>query len=93
MLPEMWNTGYALEQIDELADQDGERTKSASSAFAVSIRYKYSAGRSRRNGRWRLQYNYVFDERGESMRTYSKIHLFRLMDEEKHLQAGDKLGS
>lgn len=34
ILPEMWNTGYALEQADELADADGERTKQLFSSFA-----------------------------------------------------------
>src|SRR5689334_1453833 len=27
MFPEMWNTGYALERIDELADEEGRRTE------------------------------------------------------------------
>ena len=27
VLPEMWNTGYALEKLGELADVNGERTK------------------------------------------------------------------
>lgn len=27
VLPEMWNTGYALEKLPELADVNGERTK------------------------------------------------------------------
>ena len=27
VLPEMWNTGYALDQLDELADENGERTR------------------------------------------------------------------
>ncbi len=34
MFPEMWNTGYALEYIQQLADVNGERTKAALSGFA-----------------------------------------------------------
>lgn len=34
VLPEMWNTGYALDQLDELADENGERAKNFLSAFA-----------------------------------------------------------
>ncbi|BBP86982.1 hypothetical protein BsIDN1_06000 [Bacillus safensis] len=30
ILPEMWNTGYALEQAEQLADVNGERTKNSS---------------------------------------------------------------
>jgi omega-amidase len=33
VLPEMWNTGYALTEIQSLADPDGLRTKEAISAF------------------------------------------------------------
>lgn len=27
VLPEMWNTGYALEQLEEIADEDGKKAK------------------------------------------------------------------
>ncbi|MGZ4134370.1 MAG: carbon-nitrogen family hydrolase, partial [Tumebacillaceae bacterium] len=35
---------------------------------------------------------YLFNRQGEVVGDYSKIHLFRLMDEEKYLQAGDQVG-
>ena len=34
VLPEMWNSGYALEKADEVADLNGERTKEFLSSFA-----------------------------------------------------------
>lgn len=37
VLPEMWNTGYALDQLDELADENGERTRDFLSAFAKNM--------------------------------------------------------
>ncbi|RAP78146.1 carbon-nitrogen family hydrolase [Paenibacillus montanisoli] len=93
MLPEMWNTGYALEQIDQIADFEGERTKALLSEFARSHQVQIIGGSiaEKREGG---VYNtiYAFDANGDVMADYSKIHLFRLMDEEKHLQAGDKLG-
>ncbi|BBH19670.1 hydrolase [Paenibacillus baekrokdamisoli] len=93
MLPEMWNTGYALEQINELADEEGERTKKLLSAFSFKHQVQIVAGsiaEKRKDG----VYNtiFAFDEQGEIHADYSKIHLFRLMDEEKHLQSGEKLG-
>ncbi|QYR23721.1 carbon-nitrogen family hydrolase [Paenibacillus sp. sptzw28] len=93
MLPEMWNTGYALEQINALADADGKRTKEFISAFSRKHGVQLIAGsiaEQRQSG----VYNtiYVFNEQGNVEADYSKIHLFRLMDEEKHLQAGDKIG-
>ncbi|WP_308634461.1 carbon-nitrogen family hydrolase [Paenibacillus silvisoli] len=93
MFPEMWNTGYALEQIEQIADIEGERTKAMLSDFARSNQVQIIGGSiaEKREGG---VYNtiYAFDANGEVMADYSKIHLFRLMDEEKHLQAGDKLG-
>ncbi|WP_343223627.1 carbon-nitrogen family hydrolase [Paenibacillus oenotherae] len=93
MLPEMWNTGYALEQIQELADDAGARTKAMLSAFSRKHGIQLLAG-SIAEGKPDGVYNtsYVFDGNGEIGAEYSKIHLFRLMDEEKHLQAGDRLG-
>ncbi|MFC5652090.1 carbon-nitrogen family hydrolase [Paenibacillus solisilvae] len=93
MLPEMWNTGYALEQINELADENGERTKKLLSAFSREHNVQLFGGsiaEKRTDGVYNT--TYVFNEQGEITAQYSKIHLFRLMDEEKHLQSGDKLG-
>ncbi|MFD0713634.1 carbon-nitrogen family hydrolase [Paenibacillus sp. GCM10027626] len=93
MFPEMWNTGYALEQIEQLADPNGARAKELLSAFSRRHGVQIVGG-SIAEGRDDGVYNtvYVFDEQGELQADYSKIHLFRLMDEEKHLKAGDKLG-
>ncbi|CAH1196000.1 Omega-amidase YafV [Paenibacillus plantiphilus] len=93
VLPEMWNTGYALERINELADEAGARTKALLSAFCSKHGVQLLAG-SIAEGRPEGVFNtsYAFDASGEIIAEYSKIHLFRLMDEEKHLQAGDKIG-
>ena len=37
VLPEMWNTGYALEKLEELADVNGERTKAVLSSLANEL--------------------------------------------------------
>lgn len=93
MLPEMWNTGYALERISELADEAGARTKAMLSQFCRANGVRLLAG-SIAEGRPDGVYNtsYYFDANGDIQGEYSKIHLFRLMDEEKHLQAGDTIG-
>lgn len=94
LLPEMWNTGYALDRIHELADPEGERTKIMMSAFCRKHGIHLIAGSiaEKREGR---VYNtvYGFDAQGECSLSYSKIHLFRLMDEEKYLEPGSGLGS
>ncbi|WP_219837701.1 carbon-nitrogen family hydrolase [Paenibacillus sp. R14(2021)] len=93
MLPEMWNTGYALEQIHEIADPEGERTKALLSEFARSHAVQIIGGSiAEKRGDAVYNTSYTFNEQGELTSEYSKIHLFRLMDEEKYLGAGVNLG-
>lgn len=91
--PEMWNTGYALEHIRELADPDGERTKALVSSFCKKHGVHVLAG-SIADKKGDKVYNTVlaFNREGKQTAEYSKIHLFRLMDEDKHLSAGQSIG-
>lgn len=93
LLPEMWNTGYALEQIHELADRHGERTKRMISEFCQNHQVNVIAGSISEKVDDQVRNTiYVFDREGRITSDYSKIHLFRLMDEEKYLTAGEKTG-
>ncbi|MEG0259286.1 MAG: carbon-nitrogen family hydrolase [Lysinibacillus sp.] len=92
VLPEMWNSGYALERLAELADENGERTK----AFLQSLSKELSVhivGGSVSVKRGEKFYNtmYTFNKAGEQVGEYSKAHLFRLMDEHLYLEAGDQM--
>ncbi|GIP13689.1 hydrolase MtnU [Paenibacillus macerans] len=91
VLPEMWNTGYALERIDELADTEGKATREWLSAFAAKHRIHIVGGSiaEKRDGKI---YNamYVFDREGKETARYAKLHLFRLMEEEKYLAPGER---
>lgn len=93
VLPEMWNTGYSLENIQEIADHDGQETIALMSELAKEYNLNIHAGSvaSLVDGK---VYNstYVFNRAGEIVGRYSKIHLFRLMDEEKYLEAGNTVG-
>jgi omega-amidase len=94
MMPEMWNTGYALDRIHELADVGGVRTCERLSAFAQEHGVMLIGGsiaEKRESG----VYNtiHAFGRSGEELGSYDKIHLFRLMDEEKHLQPGIHTGA
>ncbi|PWW05492.1 putative amidohydrolase [Paenibacillus cellulosilyticus] len=94
MLPEMWNTGYALDRIHELADKEGVRTREKLAAFAQEhgvLLVGGSIAEKRDNG----VYNtiHAFGRNGEELGAYDKIHLFRLMDEEKYLQPGTQTGT
>lgn len=94
MLPEMWNTGYALDAIDTIADSGAERTKALLSSFARKHGVHIVGGsvaEKRSDGVYNTAY--AFDDSGEVTGEYSKIHLFRLMDEEKYLRPGSELGA
>ncbi|WP_342496749.1 carbon-nitrogen family hydrolase [Bacillus sp. FSL K6-3149] len=95
ILPEMWNTGYALEKADQLADVNGERTKQLFSSFARKHQVVLIAGSvlNKRTEDERITNTmYGFNRQGELLVDYDKIHLFRLMDEHNYLTAGDQLG-
>lgn len=94
VLPEMWNTGYALERLPEIADVDGERTKHFLSGLAKELSL-HIVGGSVATKQADKFYNtmYTFNNEGELVGEYSKAHLFRLMDEHKYLTAGNKMNN
>ncbi|MBN3527557.1 carbon-nitrogen family hydrolase [Paenibacillus apiarius] len=93
VLPEMWNTGYALKRIHELADEQGEQTIRLLSALAAQYQVNIVGGSVAVREQDRI-YNraYVLDRQGLIAKTYDKTHLFRLMDEHHYLSAGAALG-
>jgi len=93
MFPEMWNTGYALTEIQSIADKNGDRTKAFLSEFCKKHQVHIIGGSIAELKEDKvLNTIYAFDRDGNVIADYSKIHLFRLMEEEKYLAAGDKPG-
>jgi omega-amidase len=93
MLPELWDTGYDLSRLDEIADERGEQAKALLSEAARKLHSCVIGGSiaERIDGQvWNT--TYVFDRSGDLVGRYSKVHLFRLMDEEKFLAAGEQSG-
>lgn len=92
VLPEMWNTGYALDLLDDIADLEGRETRQFLSSFARKhgIRIIGGSVAEQVNGKV-LNSMYVFNREGEVDAKYSKMHLFRLMEEHEHLVAGSEL--
>lgn len=92
VLPEMWNTGYALEKLPELADVDGERTKAFLIRLAKELGVHIVGGSvSVKKGDKFYNTMYTVDKEGELVGEYSKAHLFRLMDEHLYLEAGSEM--
>lgn len=93
VLPEMWNTGYSLENVRDIADDGGEPTTSFVSAFAREHGVNVVAGSvANKTGGGVKNTIFAFDRSGAKSGEYSKLHLFRLMDEEKYLAQGDEPG-
>lgn len=89
VFPEMWNTGYALNQLNKLADQGGQQTQ----ALLARLGKQYQigiVGGSVATARDEHFYNtsYVVDKVGAVLSTYDKVHLFGLMNEEQYITAG-----
>lgn len=93
VLPEMWNTGYALTELSTLADSTNrtvELLKSFAKEHAVNI-VGGSVSTEKNNGFYNTMY--VVNKNGELVSEYDKAHRFGLMDEHIHLEEGDRLGT
>lgn len=93
VLPELWTTGYDLENLSLKAEEEA----SEASAFLKETAIKHKAhivGGSVANKTDSGIENtmLVFDRNGESSGKYSKLHLFQLMDEHLYLAAGKEKG-
>lgn len=93
LLPELWTTGYDLSRFDELAESlEGpthQLLKELAQDFEVTI-----AGSLAENDEGMFYNTFVaYTPDGERLVKYRKAHLFRLMNEEKYLESGDKKGN
>lgn len=89
VFPEMWNTGYALTQLNSLADRDGHKTKqlltTLSSRYNINI-VGGSVATKKADGFYNTMY--VSNTTGTIVAEYDKAHLFRLMDEHLYMNSG-----
>jgi predicted amidohydrolase len=91
LFPELWSTGYDLENWRKHASPPGEGMLARLAALAAE--HKIAVGGSVLEVRDGKAYNAfaLFDAEGGLSATYRKTHLFRLMDEEKWLAPGESL--
>lgn len=91
VLPEIWDVGYALTRAEELADPEGREA----AVFLGGLARKYGVwfvggsvlASTKRGYVNRAQ---VINPEGDLVAFYDKVHLIRLMDEEKYLTGGRK---
>jgi omega-amidase len=93
VLPELWTTGYDLTRLEEIADKNGQHALSFLVEFAKE-HHIYIVGGSIAKKAADGVYNtmFVVNPEGQLVGEYSKLHLFKLMDEHHHLRPGTEEG-
>jgi predicted amidohydrolase len=93
LLPELWTTGYDLTRLNEIADDRGSVTTELLSGLAKEFGINIVAGSiAKKQDTGITNSMLVFDRTGALAGEYSKLHLFRLMDEHLYLQPGSAKG-
>ncbi|WNS41699.1 carbon-nitrogen family hydrolase [Paenibacillus sp. MMS20-IR301] len=93
LLPELWTTGYDLTRLDDIADDGGSTTAALISGLAREYSVNIVAGSVAVRGDAGITNTMlVFDRTGAPAGEYSKLHLFKLMDEHHYLQPGSAKG-
>ena len=88
VLPELWATGYALEQGTTLASDLNTGVFAQVAALATQHKVCIVGSHLERRGHQVANSAPFIDPRGQVRGVYRKIHLFRLMDEDRYLQPG-----
>ncbi|WP_088009335.1 carbon-nitrogen family hydrolase [Indiicoccus explosivorum] len=89
VLPEMWNTGYALTDLEKLADRGGQAEKFLSDFAKKHDVHIVGGSVSSKKAHGFTNTMYVVNKTGDTVAEYDKAHLFGLMDEHLHLESGD----
>ncbi len=91
VFPEMWTTGCDWDNIETLAKSQDEVIAAVGDlAKKYEIWLNGSMLALDKNGQ-ATNTSILFDPQGEQAGVYRKIHLFRLMDEDQYLTAGEQL--
>ncbi|MET3696488.1 predicted amidohydrolase [Bacillus oleivorans] len=93
LLPELWNTGYDLTRLDEIADKEAQKSIEFLKGLAKNSNIHLVAGSVANQTEEGVKNTLlVINKDGELVKLYSKLHLFKLMDEHLHLTAGTEDG-
>jgi len=91
ILPELWDTGYDLTRLPQIADENGVRAQKFLAHLAKKYQvYLIGGSVARQNTATFFNTTYVYDPDGMKIGSYDKVHLFRLMREDQFLSAGNK---
>lgn len=90
-LPELWTTGYALDRLKKLAEEE-EAKPSVEFLQQTARREKiwiFSGSIVEKAGEKFYNTSYIIGDDGVIAGRFRKVHLFSLMDEDKYFAAGD----
>lgn len=91
ILPELWTTGYALDALSQLVTPEIFDTLKR---LAKQYHVDFIAGSVATETEGQFFNTFVvINKKGELVHRYDKVHLFRLMDEEKYLAEGTGMGT
>jgi omega-amidase len=88
VLPELWSTGYVLENAKEHAAELSKGMFAQLSTLATQHKLCITGSLLEKRGVEVANGMPFFAPNGRMMGVYRKIHLFKLMDEDKHLSPG-----
>jgi len=91
VLPELWSTGYALEDAKQLADESNKGMFAQLSLVATQNKIAVTGSILEKRGMEVANSAPFFAPNGRMMGIYRKLHLFRLMQEDRYLQPGPAL--
>ncbi|PMC35263.1 carbon-nitrogen hydrolase [Bacillus sp. UMB0899] len=93
VLPELWTTGYDLTRLEEISDENGEKTTSFLQELAKKYNVHIVGGSiAKKIDKQVTNTMLVVDNTGQLIHEYSKLHLFKLMNEHHYLTAGSEKG-
>jgi omega-amidase len=93
VLPELWTTGYDLANLQEKSDVEAREASSFLREMAIKHKTNLIGGSVANKTAQGIENTMlVYDKYGEKAGKYSKLHLFKLMDEHLYLAPGNNKG-
>lgn len=89
VFPELWSTGYVLEEAQQHASELGSGIFAEISAAALDHKMAIVGSVLEKQGNQASNCATYFSADGELLAVYRKLHLFRLFDEHLYLQPGE----
>ncbi|GIO20273.1 hydrolase [Oceanobacillus oncorhynchi subsp. incaldanensis] len=94
VLPELWTTGYDLENINKLATDNLEPMKTFIQKLAKEYNINIVAGSvMNKKSEGIMNTSFVVNRNGECIHEYSKIHLVPMMKEPEYMVGGNNKAS